>query len=259
MPARPSTVAPPPISFFISFMPGAGLTSRPPLSKHTPLPTSVTFGTVRIAPGEVDQARRIRGGPANGMDSGVILLQQIFAHCDADLSPVSFGDSLGGGGQIARLHVFGRRVDQVPREIDRFDRRDQAFAVDTARQAEDRTPFPLCGLVPVEPIGAEHPSQRGLRRIGAGLEHIIRRRQLLRQRRDAPEVGSFPVAAAEDAAHLAVGTGDRTERAGFRLESRRLYPGADFPVTARRARSSTLFRRTRKWAPHPWRLPARSA
>ncbi len=42
--ARPSMIAAPAISFFISRMPAAGLRSRPPLSKHTPLPTKVTFG-----------------------------------------------------------------------------------------------------------------------------------------------------------------------------------------------------------------------
>ena len=42
--ARPSMIAAPPMSFFISRMPEAGLRSSPPLSKHTPLPTSVTLG-----------------------------------------------------------------------------------------------------------------------------------------------------------------------------------------------------------------------
>src|SRR6185437_10670031 len=44
--ARPSIVAAPPMSFFISFMPLDGFRSSPPVSKHTPLPTSVTFGAL---------------------------------------------------------------------------------------------------------------------------------------------------------------------------------------------------------------------
>ena len=44
--ASASTPAAPPISFFISSMPAAGLMSRPPVSKHTPLPTSVTLASV---------------------------------------------------------------------------------------------------------------------------------------------------------------------------------------------------------------------
>jgi hypothetical protein len=44
MVARPSALAAPPMSFFIQRMPSAGLRSRPPESKHTPLPTSVSRG-----------------------------------------------------------------------------------------------------------------------------------------------------------------------------------------------------------------------
>ncbi|MCY1375282.1 hypothetical protein D9M69_626890 [compost metagenome] len=46
--ASPSTLAAPPISFFMSSMPLAGLMSRPPVSKHTPLPTSVIFGSLSL-------------------------------------------------------------------------------------------------------------------------------------------------------------------------------------------------------------------
>mmetsp|Transcript_5854 Transcript_5854/g.15009 ORF Transcript_5854/g.15009 Transcript_5854/m.15009 type:complete len:208 (+) Transcript_5854:464-1087(+) len=41
--ARPRTCPPPPMSFFIFPMAAAGLMSSPPVSKHTPLPTSATF------------------------------------------------------------------------------------------------------------------------------------------------------------------------------------------------------------------------
>ena len=42
--ARPSACAAPPMSFFISFMPASLLRSSPPVSKHTPLPTTVILG-----------------------------------------------------------------------------------------------------------------------------------------------------------------------------------------------------------------------
>ena len=42
------TVAAPPMSFFMLSMPDAGLRSRPPVSKHTPLPTSVTLGSLSL-------------------------------------------------------------------------------------------------------------------------------------------------------------------------------------------------------------------
>jgi hypothetical protein len=40
----PSMIAAPAMSFFMLSMLDAGLRSRPPVSKHTPLPTSVTLG-----------------------------------------------------------------------------------------------------------------------------------------------------------------------------------------------------------------------
>ncbi len=42
--ASASMIAAPPMSFFMLSMPEAALRSRPPESKHTPLPTSVTLG-----------------------------------------------------------------------------------------------------------------------------------------------------------------------------------------------------------------------
>ena len=48
MRASASTSAAPPMSFFMSIMPLEGLMSRPPVSKQTPLPTSVTSGAPRL-------------------------------------------------------------------------------------------------------------------------------------------------------------------------------------------------------------------
>ncbi len=42
--ASASTLAAPPISFFMISMPVDGFKSNPPASKQTPLPTSVTLG-----------------------------------------------------------------------------------------------------------------------------------------------------------------------------------------------------------------------
>ena len=44
MSASAIAVAAPPMSFFIRSMAASGLMLRPPVSKATPLPTSVTFG-----------------------------------------------------------------------------------------------------------------------------------------------------------------------------------------------------------------------
>ena len=61
--ASASATAAPPMSFFISAMPELGLMSRPPLSKHTPLPTSVSARERPRAPGG-DQAISARRGAA---------------------------------------------------------------------------------------------------------------------------------------------------------------------------------------------------
>ena len=68
MSARPIAVAAPPMSFFISPIEAGGLMSSPPVSKQTPLPTSVTFGASVAAPGEVEQPRRLGGGGAHRLD-----------------------------------------------------------------------------------------------------------------------------------------------------------------------------------------------
>ena len=44
--ANARAMAAPPMSFFISAMPDDGFKSSPPVSKHTPLPTRVTFGSL---------------------------------------------------------------------------------------------------------------------------------------------------------------------------------------------------------------------
>ena len=46
--ASASAVAAPPMSFFMLSMPLDGLMSSPPVSKQTPLPTSVTFGSLSL-------------------------------------------------------------------------------------------------------------------------------------------------------------------------------------------------------------------
>ena len=55
--ARPSTQAAPPMSFFIVSMPDEFFRSSPPVSKHTPLPTRVTFGWASLP-----QVKSIRRG-----------------------------------------------------------------------------------------------------------------------------------------------------------------------------------------------------
>jgi hypothetical protein len=89
------------MSFFISFMPASLLRSSPPVSKHTPLPTSGDPGRVGVAPGEVDQPRRPRAARADGMDQRIVLAQLV-AFDDAHAHVVALGERLGRRGELGR-------------------------------------------------------------------------------------------------------------------------------------------------------------
>jgi hypothetical protein len=53
-----------------------GLMSRPPLSKHTPLPTSVSFGSLGLPQfSSISRGARV-GRAAHGVDGREVLLQQ---------------------------------------------------------------------------------------------------------------------------------------------------------------------------------------
>jgi hypothetical protein len=61
--AKASACAAPPMSFFMSRIPVAGLMSRPPLSKQTPLPTTATRGCAGL-PHSTSIIRAARSGDA---------------------------------------------------------------------------------------------------------------------------------------------------------------------------------------------------
>ncbi len=61
--ASAKAVAPPAMSFFMLSMPVSVLMSSPPVSKHTPLPTSVIFGSASL-PQVMSISRGVRAEPA---------------------------------------------------------------------------------------------------------------------------------------------------------------------------------------------------
>ena len=116
--ARPSTLAAPPMSFFISSMPLDGLMSRPPVSKQTPLPTSVTLGaslspqTMSISRGASAEAR------PTAWIIGKFCVEELVALDHRDLGLVLCRKAAHGLLQRIRPHVVGRRVDQVAGQED---------------------------------------------------------------------------------------------------------------------------------------------
>ena len=75
----PSAVAAPPMSFFMLSMPVSVLMSSPPVSKQTPLPTSVIFGSPSL-PQVMSISRGARAEPrADRVDQREILRQRVAA------------------------------------------------------------------------------------------------------------------------------------------------------------------------------------
>ena len=106
------------MSFFMISMALSGLRSSPPVSKHTPLPTSVTLGSPALPQrSSISRGARLRvGGAADGVDQRKVLLEQIVADDRAEFRAVLLGERARGGFELGRPHVVGRRVDQVARQ-----------------------------------------------------------------------------------------------------------------------------------------------
>ena len=148
-------------------MPDAGLMSSPPESKHTPLPTIATRGIGRIAPCQLDQARRAlaRGGAADGVDHRIAFGQRIALH-DGEARAAIVGDLLGRGGEFGRAQVGGGRIDEIAHQRDRLgephrlvDPRGIGGQQDALR---DRLGI---AAVAIEAVVGEQPAERG----GAGI------------------------------------------------------------------------------------------
>ena len=136
---------------------------------------------IRLAPGQIDQARLPRGGPADRMNEREILPQQIVADRGSDAGAVLGGKRARGLFEIGRSHVVRRRVDEVAHQRDRLDHALEIFAVEALRQIElDLAAFGL--VVARKAISAERESERReprvVRIVGKTIDAA---RQLLRQ------------------------------------------------------------------------------
>ena len=111
--ASASAVAAPAMSFFISSMPLSGLMSSPPVSKQTPLPTSVTFGAA-AAP-QVKSTRRGASAAAlpTAWISGKVRAPAVLAAHDPRLGAVALGERERRRFERRRSDVVGGRVDEV--------------------------------------------------------------------------------------------------------------------------------------------------
>ena len=142
--------------------------SRPPVSKVTPLPTSVILGVPRIAPGQIEQARRLGAGPADGVDQREVLRRAASSPTIA----VSFmrwrvAKSRISASKASGPEVVGRRVDEVAGEKGRIGeaRRLRRHRRRLARR--DRGSARSLAVA-IEAVGAEAKAEHGARRIADG-------------------------------------------------------------------------------------------
>ena len=108
------------MSFFISSMPAAGLMSRPPESKQTPLPTSVTFGWA--ASPQLKSTRRGASSAARptAWISGSLASSRCFAAGDDRACAELRGDAQRRRLQRGGAKIVGGRVDEIAAERDGF-------------------------------------------------------------------------------------------------------------------------------------------
>ena len=125
------------MSFFISSIPAGALMSSPPVSKHTPLPTSVTRG----APGRANRKSIKRG--ERGLPRPTAAINGNCCSSTAPLADIDGAALLGcqvgrDTGQFLRPHVVGWCVDQVARQLLRCDGRRQPGAIRAGRRLQAR-------------------------------------------------------------------------------------------------------------------------
>ncbi len=220
--ASASAAAAPPMSFFISTMPLDGLMSRPPLSKATPLPTSVTFG----ASSRPQRMSTRRGGFGRGFADGVDERQIAFEEIVAARRFERRAEFLGELSRLAferrRAEIVGGRVDEVAAERDGAGDRLEPRRVDPVGRDQPR-PLGRVGAVAVEAVEAEQERQRRqlrlVRRVG---EAIGARRQSRGEAAGGERIAALGVLlgeAEQRAGEAAVGARQQLQPSRLRLEA----------------------------------------
>ena len=122
--------------------------SSPPVSKHTPLPTSVTFGALS-SPQASSTSRGARALAApDGVDRRIVLREQRRRRRSPLLArPCCSPTCRARFGQFRRSQVRGRRVDQVAGQADRVGEplNETPIGKLWARPAAPCLPFSFCG------------------------------------------------------------------------------------------------------------------
>ena len=132
---------------------------------------------LRIAPFQLQQARRLRGGPTDSVDHRVVLGDQIIAAHHVDAGPETVGQIAELGFQAFRPHPVSGRVHQIPRQHDGACHGLGFPRIGPVRQGQTGW-FAVGGLEGRKAIAADHPGDRCQCRVPA-----------FRQRRQLPVTG----------------------------------------------------------------------
>ena len=220
--ASASAAAAPPMSFFISTMPLDGLMSRPPLSKATPLPTSVTFG----ASSRPQRKSTRRGGSAAALPtawmSGKPRASSSSPRVASNAAPnssASFRASRSSAaGPRSLAGVLTRSRPNATARGDRLEPR----RVDPVGRDQPR-PLGRVGAVALEAVEAEQERQRRqlrlVRRVG---EAIGARRQSRGEAAGGERIATLGVLlgeAEQRAGEAAVGPRQQLQPSRLRLEA----------------------------------------
>ena len=225
--ARPRTLAAPPMSFFMRSIDADGLMSRPPVSKQTPFPTSVTLGSPGSPQREVDEPRGAGRGRrrADDVDQRKAVGERIACR-HGDGGAVTSGEILRRERELRRAHGVGGRVDQVAGEVDRVGDADRPSTVGAV--GDDQARAGIAVAVAGVAVRAEGEGERGEAVAGeAQAKAVVAGRKGGREPAGEERRTIVVLAEAEEDAADAALARRGEDRAGGGLEPRRLDEVSD--------------------------------
>ena len=236
--ARPSVTAAPPMSFFISSMLLRGLEVEAAGVEAHALADQRELGRVRLAPGQLDQARRARAGAADRVDRRVVLGQQVVADSMVrearrrSAPRPRLAASASSAGPRSEAGVLIRsRASQTASAVASASR---TLGARLERQAQR---LRLALAVALEAVARERPAERRVARPGRrarALEAPVARRQARAQAREIPGLDRLARDQQRALGRAARARQQRHAR-GLGLEAGALEPGARGAPAARRA------------------------
>ena len=121
-----------------------------------------------LLPIEFDQSRRPGAGPADGVDQGKVLSDEIVADHAAHAGPIVRSDLSNRRFDFGRSQIACRGVDQIAPQPDRRGNSLQISSIDVRRQCKTGDLISTVGrrrLVPSKAVGPERPRQGGEGRV----------------------------------------------------------------------------------------------